>query len=99
MNEFTQIFFDGGTNVLAAKQEIIVTPSSIVQDQQEVRSCQSFWVGYPHPHPSSVIPGSLWMELQGLRLFCDQSHQFDRGTCNFIARTRPSTRELIEMTN
>jgi hypothetical protein len=26
MNEFTQIYFDGGTNVLAAKQQINVTP-------------------------------------------------------------------------
>jgi hypothetical protein len=99
MNGFTQNYFDSGTNVLATDQQINVTPSLNMQVQQEVRSCQSFWVGYPRPRPSSVIRGSLWMELQGLRSFHDQLRQFNRGTCNFNTRTQPSMRELIEMTN
>jgi hypothetical protein len=99
MNGFTWNYFDGGTTALAAIQQINVTPSSIMQDQHEVRSHQSFWIEYPRPHPSSVICRSLWTELQGLRLFRDQSHQLNRGTHNFITRTQPSTRELIKMMN
>jgi hypothetical protein len=77
MNNFNQNYFSGGTNVLAANQQINLTPSPNLYDQpitshegsrsNQHRPCNRVFPS--HPRPSSIIRGSLWAEIQAQRSF------------------------------
>jgi hypothetical protein len=86
INEFTTNYFNGGTNVLAAVQPL------------NMRTNRSDYQHRRGHHTSSAIRGSRWAETEALRLFHAQSRQFDRGSKDFLSRTRPSIEGIIART-
>jgi hypothetical protein len=47
----------------------------------------------------SRAQGNRWAESKAMRLFRAQSQRFNHGTQEYIKRNRPSSREIIAMTN
>ncbi len=92
MHDFTNNYFIGGTNVLAAIQPANRDnfnrndDCNDYHDQQEQR-----W--------SSITQGSRWAKPEAFHCFKAQSHQFNCGSSEFMSRMCPSSQEIIAMTN
>jgi hypothetical protein len=92
MNDFTNNYFFGGTNVLAAVQPANRDNSNRNDNRNDDLNQQGQrWI--------SVTWGSRWDESKAFCRFKAQSPQFNCRSSEFISRTRPSSQEIIAMTN